>query len=54
MSVRAYDLGSVAQFWLDFPGGSCYLQLIVCIYASQTELRHLQCMVSVCVCLHMI
>ena len=37
-----------------FPGESCYLQLAVCIFASQSELRHLQGMVSVCVCVHMI
>ena len=37
-----------------FPGESCYLQLAVCIFASQSELRHLQCTVSVCVCLHLI
>ena len=52
MSVRAYDLGSIAQFRQVFPGESCYLQLAVCIYASQSELRHLQCMVSVGVCVH--
>ena len=48
--VRAYDLGSIAQFRQDFPGESCYLQLAVCIFASQSELRHLQSTVSVCVC----
>ena len=37
-----------------FPGESCYLQIAVCIFASQSELHHLQCMVSVCVCVHMI
>ena len=52
--VRAYDLGSIAQFRQVFPGESCYLQLAVCIFASQSELRHLQCVVSVCVCVHMI
>ena len=54
--VRAYDLGSIAQFRQDFPGESCYLQLAVCIFASQSELRHLQSTVSVCVCvcLHVI
>ena len=39
-------------------GESCYLQLAVSIFASQSELRHLQSKVSVCVCvyvcLHMI
>ena len=30
------------------------LQLAVRIDASQSELRHLQCTVSVCVCVHMI
>ena len=50
--VLAYDLGSNAQFRWVFPGESCYLQLGVCIYASQSELRHLQCMVSVCVSVH--
>ena len=52
--VLAYDLGLNAEFRLGFPGESCYLQLAVCIFASQSELRHLQCMVSVCVCVHMI
>ena len=53
-------------FWVKCPisvsfsrwiaGESCYLQLAVCIFASQSELRHLQPTVSVCVyvCLHMI
>ena len=52
--VRTYDLGSIAQFRQVFPGEWCYLQLAVCIFASQSELRHLQCTVSVCVCLHLI
>ena len=48
--VRRYDLASIAQFRQVFPGESCYLQLAVCIFASQSELRHLQSTVSVCVC----
>ena len=51
--VYAYDLGSIAQFRKVFPGELCSLQLAVCICA-QSELRHLQCRVSVCVCVDMI
>ena len=43
-------LGQLPNFGKFFPVN---LQLAVCIYASQSELRHLQCMVvSVCVCVH--
>ena len=52
--VRGYDLESIVIFPWVLPGELCYLQLAVCIYASQSELRHLQCTISVWVCLHMI